>query len=690
MELFNKRYICFICFAFVITALLLTMFPSIAKIVVGAVASLVFVAFLTVFLKVKKHKFNALFTFLLAFSVALSAFSSYFFVSLPQNKAEDLLGQDTVLVKIVAKSGDGRYETRLLRVGDEDVNVKSELFFESEETFKYGDELILNAEISIANDHSDRSKLISLDIIDGSEVYFNKAETANYFSRDGIMSLCYSLQSKFSSHVDRVFGDYGALAKGLLVNDTSDIDVKTNTNFNRSGTSHILAVSGTHVVLLMGALELLLRKIHVKKEIRIAIISIFALFFLALCGFVASAVRSVLMLYAVYLCYVLYEENDSITALFVSIAIIILFSPFSVYDLGMWMSFLATLGILSAYAYFSERMPYPKHENLFLRYSLRFLILIAKTLMLTIVANFFLLPIMWYVFGSISLSAVPCNLILSPIVTVLMPLCAISTLLGFIPYVSIPFVFVTKKLFDLMMAIVGYFAEIRFGVVSLQFEFAKILVIIFAVTMIVLLVIKLNHKFVIFIPMASFAIIFAVCIAIFNYTSAPNAQCVKTYSSEVIFVNDGTECNVVDYGKGTFAKGKTVAKYMSKYATEIDKYFIVSPDANHTKTLERVCENTIIRTLYLPKTIENKDISAYAEILKCAEKYNIPIKLYENYIGVEICNSVLFYYSSLDGFSLNSQNVTLKKLGNKTICEYQENLYEVEYNKYFSEIIPLN
>ena len=268
MELFNKRYICFICFAFVITALLLTMFPLIAKIVVGAVASLVFVAFLTVFFKVKKHKFNALFTFLLAFSVALSAFSSCFFVSLPQSKAEALLGQDTVLVKIVAKSGDGRYETRLLRVGDEDVNVKSELFFESEETFKYGDELILNAEISIANDPSDRSKLISLDKIDGSEVYFNKAKTANYFSRDGIMSLCYSLQSKFSSHVDRVFGDYGALAKGLLVNDTSDIDVKTNTNFNRSGTSHILAVSGTHVVLLMGALELLLRKIHVKKEIR--------------------------------------------------------------------------------------------------------------------------------------------------------------------------------------------------------------------------------------------------------------------------------------------------------------------------------------------------------------------------------------------------------------------------------------
>ena len=498
MELFNKRYICFICFAFVLTAFLMTFCGSIVKIVAGGLALITFIALLMAFFKTKKFKFQVLFALLVSFAISLSAFSSYFVISRAQSRAETLRGQNTVLVRIVSQNDEEKYGVRLLRVGDENVNIKAELNFETKENLEYGDELIMNADIDEASDIRDRSKLISLAHIEESEVYIKRAEAKNYFSVDGILALCYSLQDNFSNHVDTVFGEHAALAKGLLINDTSDIDRKTNTDFKRSGTSHILAVSGMHIALLMGALEILLRKVHVKKEIRIVVISIASLFFLALCAFVASAVRSVLMLFAVYLCYILYEENDSITALFASIAIIILCSPFSVYDLGMWMSFLATLGILAVYPYFDERMPYPKQDNLFVRYSLRFLIWIAKTLILTIIANFFLLPIMWCFFGAVSLSTVPCNLILSPIVTVLMPLCAVSTLLGFIPYASIPFVFVTNKLLDVMMAIVRYFSEMRFGVVSLKFEFANVLIILLAISISVMLVIKFKHKLIIF------------------------------------------------------------------------------------------------------------------------------------------------------------------------------------------------
>ena len=690
MELFNKRYICFICFAFILTAFLLVLVAPIFKIIVGIIAAIAFVALGIALFKTKKYKFNVLFSLMISFAISLSAFSSYFIISKSQEEAKTLLGENTVLIKIITQSGEDRYDVKLLRVGAQDVSIKSELFFETNEKLEYGDELIMNADVNFASDVYDHSKLLSVSMLDNSDVYINKAENRNYFSRDGIMALCCLLQDKFSSHIDRVFGDHAAIAKGLLVNDTSDLDVKTNTDFKRSGTSHILAVSGTHVVLLMGALELLLRKLHVKKEIRIVIISIASLFFLALCGFVASAVRSVLMLYAVYLSYILYEENDSITALFVSISIIILCSPFSVYDLGMWMSFLATLGILAVYPYFDERMPYPKQENLFVRYSLRLLIWIAKSLILTIIANFFLIPIMWYFFGAISLSTVPCNLILGPVVAVLMPLCAFTALVGFIPYVSIPFVFITNKIFDVMMFIVRSFSKMRFGVISLQYEFAIILVAIFTVVMIAMLVIKFKHKLVIFIPMVSFVVAFAVCVTVFNYTSKPNAKCIEVYNSEIIFVNNGSECNVIDSGKGYLRKGKSVLKNMSKYATEIDEYFIIEPDAKHIDVLETVCENTIIRKLYLPKVLVNSDLLIYYEILKCAEKYNISVELYKNDCDVEICNGVCFNYIDSDEFSVFSQSVMLTKAGSQISCKYQDNVYGIDYKDGVSKTIPLN
>lgn len=690
MELFNRRYICFICFAFIITAFGLTFFGDLVKIATAIIAALALVASATVFALKKKRRFEALFALLVSFAVSISAFSSYFFVSRAINEAKSMLGENTVHVRIVSQIGKNEYNARLLRVGDREADIKSELIFETDASLEYGDELIMNADIELSDDSRDRSRLLAIAARDDSKVYINRAEVKNYFSADGLSALCSSLQNAFSNHVDRTFGDHSALAKGLLVNDTSDIDTKTQTDFKRSGTSHILAVSGMHIALLMGAVELLLRKIEIKKEIRIVLISILSIFFLALTGFVASAVRSVLMLFAVYVCYIFYEENDSITALFASIAIIILFSPFAVYDLGMWMSFLATLGILAVYPYFDERMPYPRQRNLLVRYSLRLLAWIAKTLMLTVIANFFLLLIMWSVFGVASLSTLPCNLLLAPIVTVLMPLCALSTVLGFIPYVSIPFVFVTSKLFDVMMSIVRYFSEIRLGMVSLKYEFAGILIVLFAVTVSVMLVIRFKRKLLIFVPFVSFVVAFAICLSVFNLNARPVVWCVKSGDAEMIFISYASECSVVDVGDSNTLSGRRVTKYMSKYATEIDEYFITALDEKDANTIENVCKNTVIRKLYIPKTVDSAELAICYDILKCAEKYNISVETYGDGTNVEICNGVRFNYTDDGGFSIKSDKVDVKREAQGVVCYYKDVRYEVQYNGILSREIPLN
>ena len=690
MELFFRRYFCFICFAFVLTAFALTFYSGFVKIAVAIIAAIGVACSTVLLARAKKRKFEALFALLICFAISVSAFNSCFFVTRAKNKAVSFVGENTVLVKIISQSGEGEYDVRLLRVGDTESNIKSLLYFETEKELEYGDRLAFNADIEASMDSRDRSRLLAVAVREGSEIYVDEAERKNYFSLDGISALCHSLQNKFSAHVDKTFGEYGALAKGLLVNDTSDIDKKTETDFKRSGTSHILAVSGMHIALLMGALELLLRKIRVKKEIRIVIISLFSVFFLALTAFEASAVRSVLMLFAVYLNYMLREDNDSITALFASVAIIILFSPFAVYDLGMWMSFLATLGILAVYPYFEEKMPYPKQENRFVRYSLRLLVWIAKTVMLTVIANFFLLPIMWYFFGAASISTLPCNLILAPVVTVLMPLCAIATLLGFIPYLSVPFVFVSSRLFDVMMGIVRYFSEMRFGVVSLRYEFVGVLVTLLALALAVLLVIRLKRKLLIFVPMLAFLLAFTLCFSILTATAKPYAVCVQRQDSELVFVNYGAECSVIDVGKGNSVRGNTVVNNMSKYATEIDEYFIVDPDKNDVNVIESVSKNTVIRKIYLPKTLELTQISSYYDILKCAEKYNITVELLEDDSSVEICNSVLFNYSELDGFSVSSSTFKIKSADDALAIEYNGEVGKIKFNNKISEVIPLN
>ncbi len=671
MELFNKRYLCFIAFAFLITSFFCCFMTGVTKIFLSALSFVALAVLLVIFFKTKRRKFYILFATLLCSSVFISSLSSYVFITRAENEADSLLGEDAVMVRVISPEQSYGYEVRLLRVGDKEVDMRADLYIEIDEDFDYGDELIFRAKIDRAKDTLDLSKLIALTAdLDGTGSYLRRNEDADYFSFDGFRFACYSLRDAFGEFVDGAFEDYSGLVKGLLVNDKSDIDEKTELDFRRSGTLHILAVSGMHIALLMGALEILLRKLSVKREIRIIAVSVFAFVFLVLAAFAASAVRSVIMLYAVYLTYLFSEENDAITSLFVSIALIIMLSPYSVYDLGMWMSFLSTLGILLVYPIFKDRLPLLEHRNVFLQCGMRIGIYAAGAIMLTVVANFFLLPIMWLFFGEISISAIPCNLILGPIVTVLMPLCAVATLLSPIPYIGTGLCFLTKRLIDIMMSIVEFFADARFGVVSLRYTFAGILIVLFAVVMIVLMVIKLKRKIVVFAPMIAFVIAFATCFSVISATAKAEIKYFKWGKSEILFVNYGAECNVIDVDKGATNDGMDVVSEMSIYATEIDKYFIINPSTKDALTLDTVLKNTVIRTLYLPKNVTTSELMAYKNIFICAEKYKIKIELYDGNNIVEICNGVSFSETKDGCVSVYSDTVSMNVFDKKAVYTY--------------------
>ena len=133
MELFNKRYFCFISFAFILTSFFLTFYGSVVKICVAVIAAVACIVSLTVLIKTKKYKFAALFALFVCLSVSVSSFNSYFFISKAKTEAEALIGKNTVLVKIVSQNAEDEYNVRLLRVGDRNVDIKSELNLKTEQ-----------------------------------------------------------------------------------------------------------------------------------------------------------------------------------------------------------------------------------------------------------------------------------------------------------------------------------------------------------------------------------------------------------------------------------------------------------------------------------------------------------------------------------------------------------------------------
>ena len=164
-----------------------------------------------------------------------------------------------------------------------------------------------------------------------------------------------SMRLKISNRLKmRTDFDTGAFLAALIVGDRSDLSGSTRLNFARLGISHILALSGMHLAILSAALNFLLIKLGVNKKIRVAVLAVLVVFYMGITGFSASVVRSGFMLIISGVLYLLSRKSDAITSLTIAISLIVLIKPESVYDMSLWLSAFATLGVI-VFAEISEK-----------------------------------------------------------------------------------------------------------------------------------------------------------------------------------------------------------------------------------------------------------------------------------------------------------------------------------------------
>lgn len=650
MELFHRRYLCFFAFLFLLASFVGTLLKiTVLGIVIAVVAGLLLIA--VVLLTANKQNrfvFAVIVTSLIFTAVALV--NSFAFVRIPLSESSKYVGNSyPAEMKILTCEYSGEdaseYSVRIIQMEDEALNVKAYLYCDFPSDLSYGDRVLAVVDVhtgGIGVSGQNADTLLSLSIDSSKPVLYENEEQTNYFSIDGVMVLCHSLREAFGNYVDGLFGkDISALVKGFLINDKSDISSAVRSDFKRSGTLHLLAVSGLHVALLIGSLEVLMKKVYIPKTVRCFIASGISVLFLALTGFAASAVRSVLMLLAVYLSYLLSEDGDSITTLFISISIIILISPFSVYDIGMWMSFFATLGLIAVYPVLEGIIPKIKAKKGILKFLCRAGIFVLKAVLLTLVANFFLLPIMWYFFGEISLAAIPANLILSPLSSAFLPFCAIAVLLGWIPAINELFAFALAFFETLITKTADVFSDMRGAVVSLGYPFASVLVVIFTVTFLLLLIVRLKNKLWICVPPIGFAVIFALCVTVYSINSTPQIKYVTDSENDHILIERAGRTCVCDVSGGGYDSFALLANNIDSCATEIESYVITHCHKGQGYQIKMLLSSFYVRKLYLPLSKDAEELERIAELYLIAAEYDTQVVFYELEKEIELFDGII-------------------------------------------------
>jgi competence protein ComEC len=136
---------------------------------------------------------------------------------------------------------------------------------------------------------------------------------------------------------------------GLLLGDRSDISKEIQTAFANTGTMHVLAVSGSHVVIIVVAIYALFSLIRLPRRVKSAATIAAIMFYMFLTGATPSVVRASLMA-SVVLAGKLFQRRSSVyNSLGISAILMFLYDPKQLFDVGFQLSFAAVLSMVYFY-----------------------------------------------------------------------------------------------------------------------------------------------------------------------------------------------------------------------------------------------------------------------------------------------------------------------------------------------------
>ena len=250
-----------------------------------------------------------------------------------------------------------------------------------------------------------------------------------------------------------IFGD-----KGYLLKD--DIN-----SFKNLGTSHLLAISGLHIGVLISLIYFILLKFRISVDYIEKIILIIIPLYMLLSGASASVLRAGFMI--VFYILLRRKNIDKLGSLLFTFLILLMYNPFYVFNIGFQLSFLITFCLLMSGTYIKNSRN--KVHGAF---------------RISVISTLGSIPILLYNFYTIVYISVFSNIILVPIFSVVIFPLVIFSYLVFLINVQVfnticrPILNIIFNIFDKIQALFLIAQPIRIGKLNTFFIIAIFIVIL--------------------------------------------------------------------------------------------------------------------------------------------------------------------------------------------------------------------
>ena len=364
-------------------------------------------------------------------------------------------------------------------------NIKLRVY--SDEKLKVQPYQILNGNLkfnSLADNAFDSYGYWADDVFLSCSLDGYEATRQNVFSLNKyVLELRQNIIDVLSFHL---LGDNGALAIALAIGDMSFLSDDAYNDFKLTGTTHIMAVSGMHLVVIISVLYFVMKRLNVNSVIRISVTFATIIFYVALAGFAKSIVRAGIMTCVMLIGELFKRRSDALNSLGFAVTLICL-NPFAVCDLGGMLSVIAVLAIVTLYRSLDNKIFKIEYFNKPIVKS------IISNVLITLAVMLYSVPILYSYFGYVSVISVVANVVLVPIGSFALIMSILAYLTSLMGVVGIPFVFITKITTQIMLDITDYFALSKLTLLGFGEHFYVVLAACFIIVAIAYLTKNKNN-----------------------------------------------------------------------------------------------------------------------------------------------------------------------------------------------------
>ena len=260
--------------------------------------------------------------------------------------------------------------------------------------------------------------------------------------------------------------------RAILLGDNTRIRKDLKDKIRYIGLSHVFAMSGLHIGLVIVIFYFIFKKtIKNKRLIEILLLISITIYYLSVKES-PSFTRAYIMAVVYLLGKLFYEKVDLGKTLFISATISILINPIAIFSVSFQLSYGAMIAIIYIFPYV-RKINYKKFK-------------ILDYILFTTTIQIFLIPITVYYFNSIQFLSVISNLILLPLASLYIIVNYIALFLEnfYLSFILKP---VIEVLYKILIYLIDFFAELPY--LSVEYE-NKNLIYIYIVFLVIIVVYK--------------------------------------------------------------------------------------------------------------------------------------------------------------------------------------------------------